>query len=335
VARALITIEDIHWAQPLWLALLPFCLILMLLRLRAPRNDRLAPPGPVLRHPDLHGLVAAQATGPGFVSRRLLAPLALACGLIALAQPQRLGSWIMPPPKGRDIVILLDTSLTMSIADMEWNGKPAERLAVIKRLFSRFAKARVGDQFGIIAFGSRAATLMPPTFDNLTASRMVERDRIGALGNNTALGDAIGLALRQVAPRSGLKPVLILYSDNGTSNAGRVSPAQAVAVARYLGVKIFCVQVGDDPAKGRPYRISVYQGEQPDMRLIASETGGRFFYAASTGAERDAIRTIGAIVPRLRPPGGRHRAVSALYPWPLAFAALFWLLSGLRQQDGP
>ncbi|MDD2860085.1 MAG: VWA domain-containing protein [Acidiphilium sp.] len=329
----MMSVADIHWAQPWWLLLLPCCAILLILRVRASAGDRAAPPGPVLRHPDLHGLLAAPSASRGRIWPRMIPPLALACGVIALAQPQRLGGWSTPPPEGRDIVILLDTSLTMSLQDMVWNGKPAERLAVVKRVFSRFAKARVGDRFGIIVFGSRAATLLPPTFDNLTASRMVERARIGVLGDNTALGDAIGLALRQITPRSGLKPVLILYSDNGTSNAGQVSPAQAVAVARHLGVKIFSVQVGGDPAKGRPYKVSSYEGEQPDMRLIASETGGRFSYAASTGAERAAIRTIGTIVPRLRPPGGRHRLATALYSGPLAVAALLWLLGGIWQAD--
>jgi Ca-activated chloride channel family protein len=321
----------LHWAQPWWLALLPLCGVLLWHRLR--EDGAKAPPGLLLRHPNLYGLLSAPPAAGFHLWRRAAPALALACAITALAQPQRLGGWIDAPPQGRNIVVLLDTSLTMSLEDMIWNGKPAARLAVVKRVFADFAKARTGDRFGIIAFGSSAATLLPPSFDNATAVRMLERAQVGGLGDNTAIGDAIGLALRQVAPQSGLTPVLILYSDNGASNAGAISPAQAVALARHLGVKIYTVQVGDDPATGETYTVPAYPEPQPDMRLIASTTGGKFFYAASSDAERAAIRTIGALTPLLRPPEGRHRAITPLYPWPLALACLLWLFSAITDED--
>ncbi|WP_233224551.1 VWA domain-containing protein [Thiomonas sp. X19] len=252
--------------------------------------------------------------------------LSLASLVLALAQPQRLGAWVMPPPQGRDIMVLLDTSLTMSIQDLRWNGKPAERLAVVKQVLTHFMRARVGDRFGIIAFGTQAATLLPPTFDRQLAAAMVARVRIGMLGDDTALGNAMGLALRQVQAEGQLKPVFILYSDNGASNTGQISPTQAVALASALGVRVFTVQVGDTPADGTPYEVPAYRGQQPDMRAIAEQTGGQYFYAASHGAQEAAIRTIGQLTPTLQPPPHRRQA-QQLYIWPLSVGLLVWLLA--------
>ena len=320
--------QGLQWGMPLAFLLMPLPLLLAWRSWqRAPESDSAAP-RQILRHPNLQGLLRGKsdAARRRSVLPHMLQALALACMVVALAQPQRAGAWIVPPPQGRDIVVLLDTSLTMSIHDLRWNGKPAERLAVVKQVFSRFVQARAGDRFGIIAFGSHAATMLPPTFDRQLAAAMVERTRVGMLGDNTALGDAIGLALRQVRPEGRLKPVIVLYSDDGASNTGQISPAEAVALARALGVRIFTVQVGDVPASGRPYDVPAYRGPQPDMRGIAEQTGGRFFYAASAGAQEAAMRAIGRLTPTLKPPPHR-RMTEEFYAWPLGLGVLLWFLA--------
>lgn len=316
--------STLHWAQPMVLLALP----LALLPLRAAWRGGCAPaaPGVELLHPDLHGLLHAPPPPRTPWLPALLRALALAAGIVALAQPQQFGGWIAPAPLGRDIVVLLDTSLTMSLHDLRWDGKPASRLAVAQRVLADFARARRGDRFALIAFGSHAATLLPPTFDARLVGDMAALSSVGQLGQDTALGDAVALALRQVQPRRGLRPILILYSDGGDSNVGRISPAEAVALARHLGVKIYCVEVGGTPDPGQPYTVSAYAGPQPDMRLIAQATGGKFYFAASAGAQQAAVRDIGALNPRLHPPPTR-RAVQPLFLAPLLLGAALWLLA--------
>ncbi|MDE2255531.1 MAG: VWA domain-containing protein [Betaproteobacteria bacterium] len=319
--------SNLHWDRPLAFALLPVVALLGWLLVRRGGVPERAQPRIALLHPNLQGLLrAVSASAPRSAMRRVLPALALGCWVLALAEPQRLGAWVQPPRQGRDVVVLLDTSLTMSITDLRWNGKPAERLAVVKRVFERFVHAREGDRFGIIAFGSHAATLLPPTFDRQLAAAMLERARIGMLGDDTALGDAIGLALREVRAQGRLKPVLILYSDNGVSNTGQVSPAQAAALAHALGVRIFTVQVGDTPASGKPYTVPAYLGPQPDLRAIAQLTGGQYFYAADGGAQKAAIEAIGRLAPTLQPPA-QHRRTQELYAWPLGLGIALWLLA--------
>lgn len=322
------SLAALQCAQPLALLLLPLA-ALPLLTARRARPDE-AMPAPELLHPDLLGLL--QAAPPR--SKPRLAPvlraLALLALVLALAQPQRLGAWIAAAPEGRDIVVLLDTSLTMSLRDLTWGGKPASRLAVAQRVFADFARARTGDRFAQVAFGSHAATLLPPTFDARAAGQMAGLLAVGQLGPDTALGDAIALALRQVRQQLSLKPILILYTDGGVSNVGQISPADAVALARHLGVRIYTVEVGTSPDPGHPYTVPAYAGPQPDLRLIAQATGGRFYFAASAGAQQAAVRDIGALNPRLHPPPTR-RAVQPLFIWPLLVGAGLWLLASLTE----
>ncbi|MEW6252630.1 MAG: VWA domain-containing protein [Planctomycetota bacterium] len=317
---------ELVWAQPLAFALLPLALLPPAAAWRG--RVQTEPTGLRWLHPDLHGLLLARPPARRALGAPLLRALAVVALVLALAQPQRLGAWIAAAPEGRDIVVLLDTSLTMGLHDVQWNGKPASRLAVAQRVFADFAEARRGDRFALVAFGSHAATLLPPTFDARAAGQMAGLLAVGQLGDNTALGDAIALALRQVRRDAAqrLRPIIILYTDGGQSNTGQISPADAVALAQHLGVRIYTVEVGSTPDAGQPYTVPAYAGPQPDLRLIAQATGGRFYFAASAGAQQAAVRDIGALNPRLHPPPTR-RAVQPLYIWPLLLGVVLMLLA--------
>ncbi|MDD5390419.1 MAG: VWA domain-containing protein [Gallionellaceae bacterium] len=300
-------------AQPLWLLPLPVIVWLVWRWV-----DAGPAAGMVLNHPGL-GLDAA--TGETAPSRwpRLLEALALALLLLALAQPREVGEWIAPPPEGRDIVLVVDTSQTMSIDDFRLSGKKAERLAVLKAVLGRFVRGRVGDRFGVLAFGSTAATLTPPTFDHTHVIAQIERLQIGMAGDNTALGDALGLAVKQVR-QTGLRPAVILVSDGAESNSGDLTPGEAVAVARQLGVAVHTLQIGGDLfAAGRPANAAEAD-PQPGLADIARLSGGRHWIVKSTDDAEQVINAIGQLEPTLARPA-RQRQTHEWYWLPLALSA--------------
>jgi Ca-activated chloride channel family protein len=147
---------------------------------------------------------------------------------------------------------------------------------------------------------------------------------VGMAGDNTALGDALGLALKQLRPRR-LRPAVILVSDGDPSNTGDMTPAEAVAVARRLGVAIHTVQIGSDLFdRGR---VAVpEQNPQPDLADIARLTGGRYWFVRSTSDARDVIRAIDRLEPTLARPA-RHRRVRQWYWLPLSLAAVCLVLA--------
>ena len=300
-------------AHPLWLLLFPPLLAWVAWR----RSETRPAARMLLNHPGLGLDSAPEAIARSHWRSELLA---YALMLLALAQPHEVGDWILPPPEGRDIVLVIDTSQSMSIDDFQLAGKKAERLAVLKTVLARFVQARDGDRFGVLAFGSRAATLTPPTFDRAHVIAQIERLQIGMAGDDTALGDAIGLAARQVRNRR-LRPALILVSDGAESNSGDLSPAEAVAVARQLGVAVHTLRIGGDLfAAGRAAGSPSGSEAQPGLAEIARLTGGQHWVVKSTQDAEQVIRGIGRMEPTLVRPA-QDRQTREWYWLPLLLAA--------------
>ena len=303
-------------AQPLWLLLLPllFAVVWRAARKGSDANE-LGSTQLLLVHPDLSPVPAEKNAAP-FSTKWLVAlnGSALVLLVFALAQPQRIGELIPEKPEGREIVMLIDTSKTMSIDDFEVNGQRVERLAVLKGVVSRFVEAREGDRFGVIVFGSSAATLVPPSFDRDLVTGMIQQVQVGIAGDNTALGDAIGLALKQLRERQALRPALILFSDNTDSNAGDLTPTEAVELARRMGVAIYTVQVGSDlfaegrrPSKTINPPLRELKVDEPDMQKIAALTGARYYRADSSNALQSVVADIGKLEQTITRPSSRRR----------------------------
>ena len=345
------------FAHPLWLLLLPLLAALWWGYARHGFSDNLGEAQLVLVHPDLSHLPLHDNKSSR--SQRLpqwLQWLAIVLLVLALAQPQRIGELIPEKPEGREIVMLIDTSRTMSIEDFEVNGQRIDRLAVLKGVVSRFVEARQGDRFGVIVFGSTAATMVPPSFDRDLVTGMIRQVQVGIAGDNTALGDAIGLALKQLRERQALRPALILFSDNTDSNTGNLTPTEAVALATRMGVAIYTVQVGSDLfAEGRAENIRLRSAsrslplpnpppggegtsaslrelgfEEPDMQQIAALTGGKYYRADSSGALQQVVEDIGQLEQTLTRPSTRRR-VEEWYGALLFMAACLFSVARIMQ----
>ncbi|MBI5936419.1 MAG: VWA domain-containing protein [Betaproteobacteria bacterium] len=304
-------------AQPFWLlAALPVAAWLLFALRRSSEGLQQAWR---LKHPHLLPAAAAEPRLPGGRLPVWLTALGFALLALALSQPREVGQWLTPPPEGRDIVLVIDTSQTMSIDDFERDGKKVERLAVLKEVIGRFIEKRPSDRFGIIAFGSQAATLTPPTFDRSYTLAQLQRLQVGMAGDNTALGDALGLALKQLQPQK-LRPALILVSDDAPSNSGDMTPAEALAVARQLGVAIHAVQIGSDLfAEGR---IKIEEADpQPNMADLARLTDGHHYFVRGTEDAEQVIRDIGALEKTLARPA-KQREVREWYWLALALAVV-------------
>jgi Ca-activated chloride channel family protein len=311
--------------SPWWLALLPLVVLHVLwLRRDAGQRDGDDTHTVMLAHPQLGPVLDSAREAP---LRRAFAAwehAAIALLLVALAQPQSVGDWIAEAPQGRDIVLLLDTSVTMDIPDFELDGRAVTRLSVLKSIMQRFVEARLEDRFGIVVFGSAASTLVPPTFDRALVTAALARLAAGIAGENTAIGDALGLALKQVDTRNRARPALILVTD-GDNTAGEMRPAEAVALAQRLVVPVYAVQVGGTAAPS-----ATPSSGEPGLRDIALLTGGRYYSAGTAAALREVIDDIGELEQTIaRPP--TRRAVTEWYLLPLLAAAALFTLGRLRQ----
>lgn len=319
-------------AHPIWLLLiLPLLLAMWRAARRNAGEDEPGNTRMVLVHPDLSPLPDEKKSPPA--SSRWYPALngsALLLLVLALAQPQRIGDLIPENPQGREIVMLIDTSKTMSIDDFELNGQRVDRLSVLKGVVSRFVDARQGDRFGVIVFGTTAATMVPPSFDRDLVNAMIRQVQVGIAGDNTAIGDALGLALKKLRERQALRPALILFSDNTENTAGDLAPGEAVELAKRMGVAVYTVQVGSDLfAEGRaPAKPG--QLVEPDLQQIAALTGGRYYRADNSEALTAVVADIGKLEQTIARPSTR-RVVEEWYRLLLLLAAVLFSAARLLQ----
>jgi len=246
--------------------------------------------------------------------------------LIAAARPQWVGEPQPLPTSGRDLLLAVDVSGSMEYADMDWEGEPIGRLELVKRMLGPFIEERRGDRVGLILFGSQAYLQAPLTFDRRTVRTWLDEAMIGIAGKNTAIGDAIGLAVKRL--RTAESRVLVLVTD-GANTGGEIDPPVAARLAAQEGVRIYTIGIGADPQQGGLIGLlGMNPGldlDEPTLRAIAGQTGGEYFRARS----REELDSVGEALDRLEPIAQQKtlaRPAKALYSWPLAAALLLSLL---------
>ena len=239
----------------------------------------------------------------------ILAVLAWAFLVLSASRPQYLGEAISTPISGRDLMVALDLSDSMSTGDFEINGNRVNRLQSAKWVADDFIARRQGDRIGLILFADQAYLQVPLTFDLDTVRYLLSEAVLRLAGQKTAIGDAIGLAIKRLEASDQSSRVLILMTD-GRTTAGNVDPIKSAEVAASQNIKIYTIGIGsrDD------LELDIRSLEQ-----IARITGGRFYRARTTDDLKeiydvlDEIEKIDSDEQNLRP-------ITALYHWPLAFA---------------
>jgi len=306
-------------AAPGWLILLPGLALIFFFAER--RSDKRLPPA-YLVHPNLSLVDDRSAQPPSTARLQTGLMLTATCLMtVGLAQPQWLGPHIPDTPLGRDIMLVVDTSSSMSIDDFIVKQQRVTRLDVLKSVAQRFVAAREGDRFGLIAFGDHAATLASPSFDQDLIQAQLARLQAGIAGESTAIGDALGLALKQVKTEGRLQPALILFSD-GESTAGEMKPSEALVAAQALGVKIYTVEIGTDLFASPDRRKS--KSTEPSLRQVATASGAQHYVAGSAHALQAIIQDIGRLEARIARPATQRQIVE--WYWLAVFAAVLLLL---------
>ncbi|WP_339843592.1 VWA domain-containing protein [uncultured Halopseudomonas sp.] len=245
--------------------------------------------------------------------------------LIAASRPQWLGEPLPMSISGRDMMLAVDLSGSMEYQDMQLDGEPVPRMAVVQRLVANFIAERQGDRLGLILFGSTAYVQAPLTHDLDSLNQWMDESFVGLAGRETAIGDAIGLSIKRLAEEPAESRVLVLITD-GANTAGQVNPLRAARFAASEGIRIFTIGVGAD--RSQPTQIAT---RDPSVDLdegtlvdVALATGGEYFRARNGQDIEDIYRRIDMLEPALRDSGPRRRA-RPLYPWPLGLAMLLTL----------
>ncbi|MEM1429140.1 MAG: VWA domain-containing protein [Pseudomonadota bacterium] len=251
--------------------------------------------------------------------------------VLALAQPQRVGAPVEQVKAARDVVLAIDISGSMDTRDFQGpDGAPQQRLEAVQEVVAEFVAGRAGDRIALIVFGSRAYVQAPLTEDLDTIVALLRRTEVGMAGPHTALGDAIGLAIRTFEASEIEQRLLVLLSD-GSDTASAMSPTNAAEIAAVQGVEIYTIGVGDPNATGEA-RVDLAA-----LQDIASRTGGAYFYASDAEALTRVYDRIDALAPR-ETETLSYRPRRALAQWPMGAALLIglaatgWLVTARRRR---
>lgn len=248
--------------------------------------------------------------------------------VIAMARPVLMGDAIEEAISGRDLMLAVDLSGSMEIEDFVLKARKVDRLTATKAVAGQFIDRRVGDRLGLILFGDKAYLQVPLTFDRNTVRTLLDEAVIGLAGDKTAIGDAIGLAVKRLQANPEGQRVLILLSD-GANTAGAVTPLQAADLAARVGLKVYTIGIGADEMMIRDFlgsrKVNPSQDlDETTMRGIAEKTGGQYFRARDIQQMETIYRKLDQLEPIERDKR-YYRPMDELYYWPLALSLLLTL----------
>lgn len=264
--------------------------------------------------------------------QKLLLPIFWLLCVLAMARPQ----WVEPPIEriqaARDLLLGIDLSQSMEARDYTLpDGQRVDRLTAVKGVVDEFIARRKTDRIGLIVFGQAAFPQAPLSLDHDSVRLLLAETRIGMAGPQTAIGDAIGVAVKMTEHSTSSDKVLVLLTD-GNDTASRLPPQRAAEIAREHRIVIHTIGIGDVNATGED------KVDLDALQSLSAATGGRSFRAEN----RDELKDIYTSIDRTTPDKAKHlqyRPHIDLYWMPLAAAVvllcalhvLAWLAVSVRR----
>lgn len=235
----------------------------------------------------------------GRQKRRLVIVFAAAVLVFAaLARPQW-GTVETPlVQKGRDVVVVLDTSKSMSAEDIQ-----PSRMAKAKREIDQLIVRLQGDRIGLVSFAGEATISCPLTIDYAAARLFLSEIDVGTVPlGGTNIARAIEVARRAYIPAQETSRVMVLITDGDQTTGEAIDEARKAAEE---GIIVYTVGIGTPsgapiPEYGengqmigykqdRDSQVVMSRLDESGLREIAFETGGAFYHATPEAFELDEI----------------------------------------------
>jgi Ca-activated chloride channel family protein len=264
---------------------------------------------------------------------------ALGLGLLALARPQLGEKRAELARQGRDVLLMLDLSRSMTVQDVS-----PSRLAVAKRAAWETISANSGDRVGFLVFGGSAFLQLPLTSDQATLRLFLDAATPDDLGDPaTDIPTALSTAAKVFEHEGERGHRAALIVSDGESGEGDLDGA--LAALRKAEIPVFALAVGTRAGGPVPAdsseaperfhrdhigRIAVSRMEEGELRRVAEATGGVFARWDQPAQRRHLTAVLGKLESRtLAARQSRERADR--FQWPLALAVLALLAElGLR-----
>lgn len=217
----------------------------------------------------------------------LLRMFAMIVLVVVLARPQMHDSMSEANVEGIDIVLALDLSTSMLAEDLKPN-----RLEAAKEVATSFVVGRRQDKLGLVVFEGESFSQCPLTSNHTVLINLLKELECGKMSEGgTAIGMGLATAVNRLRDSEAKSKVVILLTD-GENNRGQITPEMASTIADSMGVRVYTIGVG---AHGTaPVPVQTVFGvqrvnqevriDEETLKLIAANTGGKYFRAVNKGA---------------------------------------------------
>lgn len=288
---ALLDWKHMSFAHPIFFGLLLLIPFLIWWQYRNKKKNN-----PALRVTTLSGLSNVKPSWrvrliPSLFVLRIIALVFL---IIALARPQSSNVTENIDSNGIDIVLAIDVSGSMLAEDLHPN-----RIEAAKNVAMDFVDRRESDRMGLVIFAGESFTLCPITIDHDVLKQQISSVKSGELVDGTAIGDGLATAVDRIRRSNGKSKVIILLTD-GVNNTGKVGPELALEIAKAYKVRVYTIGIG---TRGMaPYPVQTPFGiqkqnmevqiDEPLLRKIADETGGKYYRATDNATLKSIYNDI-------------------------------------------
>ena len=261
----------------LWLLVLPVLLLALYLYRELKERD------PHLRVSTVTPWEAGGKSVLGIVRHlpEALRLIALCLLILCIARPRSKSEMERVDTEGIDIVLAVDVSTSMLARDF----KP-DRLSAAKDISIEFIAQRPTDRMGIVVFAGESYTQCPLTTDRATLINLMKEVQTDLIEDGTAIGNGLATAVARMKDSDAKSRVISLLTD-GVNNRGEVDPSMAAEIAKTYGVRVYTIGIGKEGEA--PYPVQTPWGpdvqmmkveiDEPLLKQIAAETGGKYFRA--------------------------------------------------------
>lgn len=313
---------DLQFAYP-WLLTLPLLFFLKFLR-RAHKPAGI-PYGSVTFLKPVRVGWRSRIRSPAL---NILSFITVAALSVAAARPRIVNNFDLPT-ESRNLMLTLDLSGSMGTRDFLGPYGRLNRLEGVKTVVNEFIAQRRNDRIGLVVFGTNAYLQSPLTLDHRVIQDMVRRLQVGVAGEDTAIGDGLGLSLKRIEEIEGDAKAIILLTD-GVNRAGEINPLKAASIAKDIGVKIHTIGIGSGAEEmenrfGLIVRTSRGEFDEETLKRIAEITGGVYFNASSLEGLKKVYDEIDRLEKTEEDDGSRE-IVYEFFPHFVLISTIFYLL---------
>ncbi len=161
----------------------------------------------------------------------------------ALASPVITKTYSNTKKEGRDIVLIIDASGSMSQRGFDPKDIFKSRFDVVKEIVVDFIGKRENDRLGMVTFADVAFISSPLTFEKDFLINIAQMQALGMAGTRTAINDAIVQSYNILSKSKAKSKIAILLTD-GIDNISKVSFLEVKSMIEKRDIKLYTVGIG-------------------------------------------------------------------------------------------